>query len=232
MKGSEEEDEGSGDEDGDFSAIKQQLKANSSNNWKNALFEGGGDVEAANMKYSDMFDPPNALKVSADEDEEDEDDDNSAKGGDKDEGDDEEDVASPTFFQQKQQKIQKQIDKLEAEAVAEKNWALKGEIEAGSRPHNALLDVHLEYDTASKAIPIITEEVTESIEDIIRRRILNDERDDVERKEEVVAKPRKEAELSTEKSKKGLGELYEADYLEKMYSAGKEAELSTEKSKK
>ena len=37
--------------------------------------------------------------------------------------------AAPTFFQKKQEKIQKQIKKLEAEAVADKDWALKGEVD-------------------------------------------------------------------------------------------------------
>ena len=48
---------------------------------------------------------------------------------------------------------------------------ITGEVAAIERPENALLEEHLDYETVSKQAPIITEEVSKRLEDIIKQRI-------------------------------------------------------------
>ncbi|CAR21479.1 rRNA-processing protein MPP10 [Lachancea thermotolerans CBS 6340] len=124
-------------------------------------------------------------------------------------------VSKLSTFQRQQLDIQRQIAQLEKEAVAEKKWALKGEVKAGDRPEDALLTEDLDFERTSKPVPVITSDVTESLEDMIRRRIQQREFDDLARRVEAnlnfsSAKP--QFELSDSKSSKSLAELYENDY--------------------
>lgn len=118
-------------------------------------------------------------------------------------------------FERQQIQIQEQIAQLEKEAVADKKWALKGEVKAKDRPDDALLTEDLEFERTSKPVPVITNEVTESLEDMIRRRIQEEKFDDLQRRvisgvSSFGSKPR--FELSDVKSSKSLAELYEDDY--------------------
>lgn len=78
---------------------------------------------------------------------------------------------SLSTFEKQQLKLSKQISLLETEAVEPKPWTLMGEASGKSRPLNALLEEDLEVDYAAKPVPIITEETTMSLEDIIKARI-------------------------------------------------------------
>ena len=49
---------------------------------------------------------------------------------------------------------------MEDAAVGEKPWQLAGEVAGPARPENSLLQEHLEYDTAARQAPVITEEVS------------------------------------------------------------------------
>lgn len=118
-------------------------------------------------------------------------------------------------FEKHQLDIQKQIEVLEKEAVAQKKWALKGEVKAQDRPEDALLTEDVEFDRTAKPIPVITAEVTESLEDMIRRRIQVENFDDLRRRVTIdmssrVSRPK--FELSDQKSSKSLAEIYEDDY--------------------
>ncbi|EJS43020.1 mpp10p [Saccharomyces arboricola H-6] len=118
-------------------------------------------------------------------------------------------------FEKQQLEISKQIEKLEKEAVAEKKWSLKGEVKAKDRPDDALLTEDLEFDRTAKPVPVITSEVTESLEDMIRRRIQDSNFDDLQRRTllDVSRKSqRPQFELSDVKSSKSLAEIYENDY--------------------
>ena len=59
-------------------------------------------------------------------------------------------------------RLQKRIAAMEEAAVGEKPWQLTGEIAGPARPENSLLQEHLEYDTAGRQAPVITEEVSAS----------------------------------------------------------------------
>ncbi|KAI9652682.1 MAG: U3 snoRNP protein [Alyxoria varia] len=94
--------------------------------------------------------------------------------------------------------IRDQIRRLEAENVAAKPWSLTGETVAPARPENALLEEDLDFERAGKPVPIVTAEVNEDIEALIRRRILAREFDEVIRR-------RPGSEVSgTNRAKRGL----------------------------
>ncbi|KAJ2852153.1 U3 snoRNP protein [Coemansia brasiliensis] len=133
--------------------------------------------------------------------------------------DDEEDKAvsdGKSDFERRQEKLQGLIGKLEDEAVAPKHWSMIGEVSSNVRPQNSLLAEDMEFDHMQKPVPVITHDATVTLEDIIKRRILNEEWDDVERKKDIQAKPFKPSEfieLNDKQSKKSLAEEYEAEYM-------------------
>ncbi|KIS69084.1 uncharacterized protein UMAG_03062 [Mycosarcoma maydis] len=111
--------------------------------------------------------------------------------------------------------LKDEIARLEDENVAKKDWTLMGEAGSRARPQDSLLEQDLEFERAAKVIPQVTEEMTESIEDLIKRRILERNFDDVIRRREMEALPflpSRLLELSDSKSAKSLAELYEEEY--------------------
>ncbi|KAK4541254.1 hypothetical protein LTR36_008170 [Oleoguttula mirabilis] len=114
--------------------------------------------------------------------------------------------------------LQEEIRKLEAANVAKREWTLSGEARAADRPLNSLLEEDLEFERAGKPIPVITAEVSENIEELIRRRILAlDFQDIIRRRPDDLAtgpkRGRLDFELDNNKSKKGLAEEYEEEHL-------------------
>lgn len=114
--------------------------------------------------------------------------------------------------EQQQAKIAERIKTLEEEALAARDWFLRGEIGARQRPKNSALEIDMDYETTVAPPPAPSEEATSTLEERIRERIRERRFDDVIR----VAPPpppRAEApEIDDKKSSKGLGELYAADY--------------------
>jgi len=134
------------------------------------------------------------------------------------------------------EKLLRQTEELEKEMLAEKPWQMKGEVASTSRPVNSLLEGTPEFEAATKTAPILTVEHTMNLEDVIKRRILNEDWDDVIPRElPDVGWHLKKGELpevSQEKSKLGLGELYEREYLKKAVGYDVEAaEKETEEEK-
>ena len=125
-----------------------------------------------------------------------------------------------------------QMDKIEGEMIASKNWTMKGEITARERPVNSLLEEHLDFDVGTKMIPKITKKYNNNIEDMIKSRILDELFDDPIRKQRAQQKVRVTAEelMDYEKSKKGLAEIYEHDYKVQHlgYSANPEEDATRE----
>ncbi|KAK7207872.1 Mpp10 protein-domain-containing protein [Myxozyma melibiosi] len=139
-----------------------------------------------------------------------------------DEEDEEDDGASAedgkklSTYEKMQQKLRSQISKLEEENVAKKDWTLMGEAKASARPLNSLLEEDLEFDRGAKPVPVITSEVTESLEDLIRNRIKNNDFNDVPRRlPDSMPEFRKSRYLDVDqtKSSKSLAELYEDDHM-------------------
>lgn len=124
------------------------------------------------------------------------------------------------------------------EMLAEKPWQMTGESSATARPVNSLLEATPEFEVVNKMAPVITVQHTENLEDVIKRRVLNEDWDDVIPRELPDVgwhKQRGELpEVSQEKSKLGLGELYEREYLKKAAGYDKDAdekETAEEKAK-
>ncbi|XP_048338117.1 U3 small nucleolar ribonucleoprotein protein MPP10 [Sphaerodactylus townsendi] len=119
-------------------------------------------------------------------------------------------------FEKRQEKLSQKIKSLEADLLREKSWQLRGEVTGQKRPENSLLQETLLFDHAVKMAPVITEETTMALEDIIKRRIKDQAWDDVVRKEKPKEDPyeyKKRLTLDHEKSKLSLTEIYEQEYL-------------------
>lgn len=115
-------------------------------------------------------------------------------------------------FELRQERLKAKIKEMEDEAVAPKPWQLMGETKAELRPENALLEEDLFFDHTTRQAPVVTEETTKTLEDIIRQRIKDQAFDDVERKIKPVYDPtefKKKLVLDQEKSKFSLAEIYE-----------------------
>uniref|UniRef100_A0A8D0LD29 U3 small nucleolar ribonucleoprotein protein MPP10 n=1 Tax=Sphenodon punctatus TaxID=8508 RepID=A0A8D0LD29_SPHPU len=119
-------------------------------------------------------------------------------------------------FEKRQEKMSAKIKSLEEQLLAEKPWQLKGEVMGPKRPENSLLEETLLFDHAVRMAPVITEETTVQLEDIIKQRIKDQAWDDVVRKEkpkEETYEYKKRLTLDQEKSKLSLAEIYEQEYL-------------------
>uniref|UniRef100_A0A8B9Q3C0 U3 small nucleolar ribonucleoprotein protein MPP10 n=1 Tax=Apteryx owenii TaxID=8824 RepID=A0A8B9Q3C0_APTOW len=119
-------------------------------------------------------------------------------------------------FEKRQEKMNAKIRSLEEELLEEKPWQLKGEVTGQKRPENSLLEETLLFDHAVRMAPVITEETTLQLEDIIKQRILDQAWDDVvpkEKPKEEAFEYKKRITLDHEKSKLSLAEIYEQEYL-------------------
>ncbi|KFV46171.1 U3 small nucleolar ribonucleoprotein MPP10, partial [Gavia stellata] len=119
-------------------------------------------------------------------------------------------------FEKRQEKMSKRIKSLEEKLLEEKPWQLKGEVTGQKRPENSLLEETVLFDHAVRMAPVITEETTFQLEDIIKQRILDEAWDDVvpkEKPKEEAFEYKKRITLDHEKSKLSLAEIYEQEYM-------------------
>ncbi|KIW31968.1 uncharacterized protein PV07_03554 [Cladophialophora immunda] len=114
--------------------------------------------------------------------------------------------------------IAAEIRRLEAANVAKRDWTLSGEARAADRPLNSLIEEDLEFERVGKPVPVVTAEVSEDIEQLIKRRILAREFDEVVRRHPdslgaANETRRGRVEVDDTKPQSGLAELYEQDHL-------------------
>ncbi|KAH9825365.1 hypothetical protein Tdes44962_MAKER10214 [Teratosphaeria destructans] len=170
--------------------------------------EEDGDIgRVADAVHRDLFD----------ESEEEDDDDDEAEGEKHDPSDPR---SRRSTHERRKAALQEEIRKLEAANVAKREWTLSGEARAADRPLNSLLEEDLEFERTGKPVPVITAEVSESIEELIKRRILNhDFQDIIRRRPDDLATGKDgrrgtlDFELDNNKSQKGLAEEYEEEHL-------------------
>lgn len=114
-------------------------------------------------------------------------------------------------------RIADEIRRLEAANVAKKEWMLSGEARAAERPTNSLIEEELDFERIGKPVPVVTTEVSEDIEDLVKRRILAKEFDEIIRRRPGTSdrhdarRPR--FELEDTKPQQSLAEIYESDHL-------------------
>ena len=93
-----------------------------------------------------------------------------------------------------------------------------------------MLDVHLDFNAATKLPPTITKEVTVKIEELIKQRVLDELFDDPvllnENRRKRLNKEGKEMDFT--KSKKGLGDMYAEDLANSLLGADPEAFLESQ----
>ncbi|OWM90505.1 hypothetical protein CDL15_Pgr014808 [Punica granatum] len=112
--------------------------------------------------------------------------------------------------------LKAEIEQMEKANLEPKAWTMQGEVTAATRPKNSALEVDLDFEHNARPAPVITEEVTASLEELIRKTILEGHFDDVQKPSSLPAKaPRELKELDDNKSKKGLAEIYEEEYAQK-----------------
>jgi U3 small nucleolar RNA-associated protein MPP10 len=110
-----------------------------------------------------------------------------------------------------EKKILEQMETLEEDTLKEKEWKYTGEVTSVKRPKGSLLEQDVDFNHTGKAKPVITEQVTQNLEEMILHRIISGIFDDPQRiKEDQIAKKTKE--LNHEKSKESLAELYQKEY--------------------
>lgn len=114
-------------------------------------------------------------------------------------------------------KIADEIRRLETANVAKKEWMLAGEARAPQRPLNSLIEEDLEFERVGKPVPVVTNETSEEIEQLIKRRIIAKEFDEVVRRlpdsirQHDISRGR--VEVDQTKPQQSLAELYENDHL-------------------
>lgn len=114
-------------------------------------------------------------------------------------------------------RIADEIRRLEAANVAKKDWTLAGEARAVERPVNSLIEEDLDFERVGKPVPVVTSETTEDIEELVKRRILAKEFDEVVRRRpgpsDTNAPRKSRFELEDTKPQQSLAQLYETDHL-------------------
>ncbi|KAH9885208.1 U3 small nucleolar ribonucleoprotein complex, subunit Mpp10 [Xylariomycetidae sp. FL2044] len=125
--------------------------------------------------------------------------------------------ARRSAHERRQARLAEEIRQLEAANVAKKEWTMAGEARAVDRPMNSLLEEDLDFEHVGKPVPVITTEVNEGIEDMIKRRILAQEFDEVIRRRpdssELSSSTRRGlADLDDTKGKQSLAEIYEEEH--------------------
>ncbi|ORZ04951.1 Mpp10 protein-domain-containing protein [Absidia repens] len=143
--------------------------------------------------------------------------------------DDEEEKDQKSAHERQQDRLRAQIEQFEQENIEGRHWTLKGEASVKSRPVNSLLEEDMEFDHSVKPVPVITQETTNVLEDMIKKRISEGTYDDVERKADPSARPwlpSKRVELVDTQSKKSLADLYEEEYVKK--STGDQSQAKDE----
>ncbi|KAJ5495619.1 hypothetical protein N7539_000735 [Penicillium diatomitis] len=245
-RGSAEDEEMDDDSEDDGPTFgNADLNADSDSDEEGA-FEGedagmGGIENANDIKYADFFAPPprKASKKKSralpktqpsaemiendmeramadvrrdlfDEDSEAEEEDEDMAGAEESQG--------PRSTHEKQRaRIADEIRRLEAANVAKKEWMVAGEARAVERPVNSLIEEDLDFERVGKPVPVVTNETTEDIEELVKRRILAKEFDEVIRRRpgaaDLQSTRRGRFELEDTKAQQSLAEMYEADHL-------------------
>lgn len=225
----EDDDDESLDEENDDEDDEDRDEDDNEDEETGEDFGKGGDFDKSTKysMYEDFFGgrkKPQSKKRFASDNEPQEmnsgDDDIEMNSGNDEIHDSDQDAEQPTgkssTHERQKEKIRKKIEQLEKENLETKSWIMQGEVTAARRPKNSALEVELDFVHNTRPAPVITEEVTSSLEDIIKRRIAEEQFDDVQPKPTLPSSaPKEQIKLDENKSEKGLAEIYEAEYMQR-----------------
>lgn len=176
-----------------------------------------GEDDEDDIRYEDFF---GSQKKTAPKNKSKRDD----KSDDSDSSDEEMDVLDDdnqkgktlSTYEKQLEKQRSKIEQMEKMNLDPKTWTMRGEVTAAKRPKNSALEVDLDFEHNVRPAPVITEEVTADIEELIKKRILEGSFDDVEKAPTLPSTaPKEMKELDENKSKKGLGDIYADEYVQK-----------------
>lgn len=135
---------------------------------------GGAKTEKKKVQFADEEPSDDEDEAMEEEDNEEDDDEQEPKTRSLFDDEEEEEEDNTTSAHEKRlERIQQQIEQFEQENIQDKHWTLKGETDAKARPVNSLLEEDLEFEQSVKPVPVITQEVTSALEEIIKKRILD-----------------------------------------------------------
>ncbi|XP_071733923.1 M phase phosphoprotein 10 [Rutidosis leptorrhynchoides] len=200
LTGEEEEDDSEAEYDkyDDFYTSNKKLDKSKNSQMNKKVNEKMEDVDLSEEENEDQ-----------DLGDEDDDDDDMAS-------DDEEKKANLSTHEKQLLEQRAKIEQVEKENLEAKTWTMQGEVTATKRPKNSALEVDLDWERNAQPPPVITEEVSMSIEQLIMKRISEGSFDDVQKAPSLPSKgPREIKELDENQSKKGLGEEYADEYAQK-----------------
>lgn len=163
------------------------------------------------LRYNDFFDPPNeglvqskvgkvSSVLSSYEEEE------------------ENDASEETPLEASRFRTRKLIEAIEEESIGKKPWQLRGEVTGFSRPKDSLLNAEIDFGTTANPNSVMDTDKNETIEDVIRQRIVDGLFDDViSPVPDGYTKENKKTdelpEISQEKPKEGLADIYAREFL-------------------
>jgi U3 small nucleolar RNA-associated protein MPP10 len=131
-------------------------------------------------------------------------------------------VSKMSTHEKQRAAIAAEIRRLEAANASKRDWTLSGEARAIDRPLNSLIEEDLEFERVGKPVPVITADVSEEIESLIKRRILARDFDEVIRRRPDAVNSAADArrgraaiELDDAKPQQGLAEVYEQEHLKR-----------------
>ncbi|PXF46553.1 U3 small nucleolar RNA-associated protein MPP10 [Gracilariopsis chorda] len=131
------------------------------------------------------------------------------------------DNSQTTPLERSRSRAKRKIEAMEEASVSKKSWELRGEISAFARPKDSLLDTDMHHDIAVKPKAFLASEINETIEDVIKQRIIDGLFDDVvmQLPDAYVEHKRKGrqnelADISQEKPTEGLADLYAREFNE------------------
>ncbi|KYR02677.1 U3 snoRNP protein [Tieghemostelium lacteum] len=234
------------DENGKPVEKRKQKKSTPSNIMFSDFFsdpnEDGEEEEMDEFPLDDYQDDEDDYQDDDEEDDEndelldDEDVDDEEMDNSKVEDEKEEDILPPeelSNFEKRAKRVQEKIAQLEAENLKKKEWTMTGETDARNRPMESLLSETLDFEHTQRIAPTITQETNLTLEDKIKKRIMEKNFDDVIRKteKEFQENYKKKIELSDKKNTDGLSSVYEKDYMKKVMGVEDTIELKQKHAK-
>lgn len=157
--------------------------------WKDELYnESGEETEEQSYLYEKFFDPSASSTTKKDKE-----------------------TSDP---------LDERIKQLEEKQIGTKHWSMLGEVRASQRPVNSALDIELDFDSAMRQRNITEKDEEQNsmnnLEERIKHRIVESAYDDVIRTKPTESSKPAVVQVSQEKDRRSLSELYEEQYLQQM----------------